>query len=301
MSSIAYVTDEKMIEYHRLCGNRSMNFWRLSARSGFTNFRRGDLLFFYARRGHMRSKALLGYAHYVATEKLSLRQMWNKYGNANGYDSKEQMEEAIRKAARSGKVPEKLNCLYLTDAVYFREPVIPEEIGITISSQLESYCYLDREDPQVTVRILKQAEKGGIDLWSAAQSFEPENSFRADEVRHQLAVIRAEIGRDGRNGREETRARRLARQRLKEPGWEMIRGSETDCFRMENDVLTIALPFAWNTMDRDIRMKELMGTVAMYRIKAEAHQLPVSRICFDIISEAEEPDLDPLLKVFNHE
>ena len=164
MSSIAYVTDEKMIEYHRLCGNRSMNFWRLSARSGFTNFRRGDLLFFYARRGHMRSKALLGYAHYVATEKLSLRQMWNKYGNANGYDSKEQMEEAIRKAARSGKVPEKLNCLYLSDAVYFREPVIPEEIGITISSQLESYCYLDREDPQVTVRILKQAEKGGIDL-----------------------------------------------------------------------------------------------------------------------------------------
>ena len=263
MSSIAYVTDEKMIEYHRLCGNRSMNFWRLSAKSGFTNFRRGDLLFFYARRGHMRTKALLGYAHYVATEKL--------------------------------------NCLYLTDAVYFREPVIPEEIGITISSQLESYCYLDREDPQVTVRILKQAEKGGIDLWSAAQSFEPENSFRADEVRHQLAVIRAEIGRDGRNGREETRARRLVRQRLKEPGWEMIRGSETDCFRMENDALTIAVPFTWNTLDRDIRMKEMMGTLAMYRVKAEAHQLPVSRICFDVMSEAEEPDLDPLLKVFNHE
>ena len=121
------------------------------------------------------------------------------------------------------------------------------------------------------------------------------------EVRHQLAVIRAEIGRDGRNGREETRARRLVRQRLKEPGWEMIRGSETDCFRMENDALTIAVPFTWNTLDRDIRMKEMMGTLAMYRVKAEAHQLPVSRICFDVMSEAEEPDLDPLLKVFNHE
>ena len=39
----------------------------------------------------------------------------------------------------------------------------------------------------------------------------------------------------------------------------------------------------------------------MYRVKAEAHQLPVSRICFDVMSEAEEPDLDPFLKVFNHE
>lgn len=48
MSSIAYTTDQEMIEYHRLCGNRDVNFWRLSARAGFTDFKRGDLLFFYA-------------------------------------------------------------------------------------------------------------------------------------------------------------------------------------------------------------------------------------------------------------
>ena len=49
MSSIAYVTDRKMIDYHRLCGNTTMNFWRLSAGKEFTDFHRGDLLFFYTR------------------------------------------------------------------------------------------------------------------------------------------------------------------------------------------------------------------------------------------------------------
>ena len=49
MSSIAYVTDEKMLEYHRLCRNKDILFWRLSSRKKFTDFRKGDLLFFFAR------------------------------------------------------------------------------------------------------------------------------------------------------------------------------------------------------------------------------------------------------------
>lgn len=30
MASIAYITDKKMIEYHRLNGNHSINFWKPS-------------------------------------------------------------------------------------------------------------------------------------------------------------------------------------------------------------------------------------------------------------------------------
>ena len=38
-----------MLEYHRLCGHRDVIFWRLSAQKGFRNFRKGDLLFFFAK------------------------------------------------------------------------------------------------------------------------------------------------------------------------------------------------------------------------------------------------------------
>jgi hypothetical protein len=191
MSSIAYVTDEKMIEYHRLCGAREMNFWRLSSKKDFTDFRKGDLLFFYARAPHTRRKGFVGYAHYVSTRKLSLHQMWKKYRTLNGYDSEQLLSEAIHRAAKDRPVPEQMNCLYLNDAVFFMSAVYPSDIGLSISSSLESYCYLDQEDPQATVRILKQAEKrAALILWSAAQNAEPAAIFSGgDEIRHQLAVI----------------------------------------------------------------------------------------------------------------
>ncbi|MDE8070272.1 hypothetical protein PT191_06680 [Erysipelothrix rhusiopathiae] len=44
MSSIAYISDEKMVEYHRTNGNQTVNFWRLSLK-GFERFDVGDLFF----------------------------------------------------------------------------------------------------------------------------------------------------------------------------------------------------------------------------------------------------------------
>ena len=67
MSSIAYVTDEAMLEYHRLCRNRSILFWRLTEKKKFTDFRKGDLLFFFARPVRGRKKGFVGYAHYDST------------------------------------------------------------------------------------------------------------------------------------------------------------------------------------------------------------------------------------------
>lgn len=301
MSSIAYVTDEKMVEYHRLCGHREMNFWRLSAKNGFRSFHKGDLLFFYARNEYLSEKALLGYAHFDSSSVLSVRQMWNRYEQRNGYDTMDQMEEAIRKAARDKSVPPKMNCLYLTDAVFFSKPVKPETVGITISKKLESYCYLDRQDPHVTVKILQEAKKSGIDLWSAVQSSATADVFRKDEIRHQLAVIRKEIGPDGRSEKEERRAVRLASGRKKSGGWEPVRGSKTDCFMISGDTLTLAIPFVSQAADHDIRLKEWFGTLAMYRIKLIQKQVPVSRIYYEVLSEEEEPELLPLLKVFNYE
>ena len=120
MSSIAYVTDRKMIDYHRLCGNTTMNFWRLSAGKEFTDFHRGDLLFFYTRMsGRTREKGFVGYAHFESAHPLSLRQMWKRYGTLNGYYTQYELAEAIRRASKNDEIPEKMNTLFLKDVVFF--------------------------------------------------------------------------------------------------------------------------------------------------------------------------------------
>ena len=209
MSSIAYATDQEMMEYHRLCGNRNVNFWRLSSRAGFSDFQHGDLLFFYTSigSGKRKKKGFAGYAHYEKTTRLSLKDMWKKYGTANGYDSIDRLKEAIELASRSGKVPEKLNCLYLSDCVYFRSPVVPGEVGIEINPKLESFTYLEKDDPGAAVRILRAAEERGIDLWASSQNYEPDTVFRLDEIREQLAFLNESAGKEERTAPELRRAR----------------------------------------------------------------------------------------------
>ena len=109
MSSIAYVTDEKMLEYHRLCRNRDILFWRLSSRKKFTDFRKGDLLFFFARPAHSRRKGLIGYAHFDSVKRLSLRQMWNKFNTSTGYDSMQLLSEAILDVQGKAKLLKKFS------------------------------------------------------------------------------------------------------------------------------------------------------------------------------------------------
>ena len=125
MSSIAYVTDESMLEYHRLCRNRAILFWRLSSKRKFTDFRKGDLLFFFARPRTGRKKGLIGYAHFDSIVRLSLKQMWSQYGQFTGYDEESLLREAIEKASKGGTIPRQISCLYLTDVVFFLSPIYP--------------------------------------------------------------------------------------------------------------------------------------------------------------------------------
>ena len=49
MASIVYVCDLNMIEYHRLNGHNTINFWRLSQNRRFTDFHEQDYLFFLVK------------------------------------------------------------------------------------------------------------------------------------------------------------------------------------------------------------------------------------------------------------
>lgn len=299
MSSIAYVTDKKMIEYHRLCGNQNINFWRLSSQKQFKDFNPGDLLFFYTRVGKGKKKGFVGYAHYDSLQRMSLKKMWSKFETKNGYESFEQLQDAILAASRNNQVPEEMNCLYLRDVVFFLSPIFPEDINLKLANKLESYCYLDQNDPQVTVRLLKAAEKVGIDAWSAAQNAEPETIFREDEIKHQLAACAREIGELGCTSSEKARAKKLISEKLAQ-GYELIRGSKTDGFLIEDNRLTIAIPFVAQLKDYKLRKLELMGKMTMYKVFLKVNQVPIERFRFEILFDQEREDMKELIKDFNH-
>lgn len=299
MSSIAYVTDESMLEYHRLCRNRAILFWRLSSKRKFTDFRKGDLLFFFARPRTGRKKGLIGYAHFDSIVRLSLKQMWSQYGQFTGYDEERLLREAIEKASK-GTVPRQMSCLYLTDVVFFLSPIYPEEVGLEIPSNLESYCYLDRSDPGITVKILKKAEERGLDLWSAANSVSPEVIFSNDEVRHQLAVIHKRIGREDGSEKERAKIHKYARMQCEKPGWEMIRGSRTDCLKIERDYIVIGIPYTSQANDRDLRMRELAGRMLIYRLLAHKAEMR-KEIIFEVIGDNIPREIQELTEQFNNE
>ena len=297
MSSIAYVTDQEMIEYHRLCGNRNMNFWRLSSRSAFKDFHKGDLLFFFARGLRGKKKGLVGYAHFDSTRRMSLNQMWKRYGTLNGYDSKHNLEAAILDAARDGQIPPEMNCLYLTDAVFFVDPVYPNEVGLKINEKLESYTYLDRDDPRITVRILRKAEEKGIDVWASAQSFEPEYIFKLDETRHMLCVMANDLGEDELNSSESRSAHACIRKIVEEEGFEYIKGTTLSAFKADETGINIALPFVYNSRDRAARLKDLLGRITYCRLKAKEYGLPEVR--FTVLCDADDSEVTSMVKELN--
>lgn len=296
MSSIAYTADESMLEYHRLCRNRAMLFWRLSSKK-FADFHKGDLLFFFARPHKGRKKGLVGYAHFDSVVRLSIRQMWSRYGQLTGYYSEQLLKEAVEKAAK-GSIPKQLSCLYLTDVVFFVSPIYPEEADLDIQNNLESYCYLDHSDPSVTARILKIAKQRGIDIWSADEDSSPETVFSHDEIRHKLGVIHKNFGKTGLSEKERTKAVRLAKARCEESGWELIRSSRTDCLCIKDDHLVIGLPFVSQTNDRDIRIREIAGRMTLYRMKAaQAGQ----KLIFEIIGDNVPAEVTEIAEYLNNE
>lgn len=188
MASIAYIADKKMIEFHRLNGNQTMNFWRLSSQRKFTHFFRGDYLFFLAKgteKPDTKEKGIIGYGKLEFTKTMTLTQMWNEYGKLNGFSTKEEFREAVVKITKTKKIPKSMHSLFLKEIIFFKYPIYLSEIGISISNNLESFTYLDRFGVSATVKLLKKAEKIGIDSWQAALDEELKQSiFELDLKSH---------------------------------------------------------------------------------------------------------------------
>ena len=107
MSSIAYVTDYKMLDNLRLNEKKTMNFWRLSTKTNFSDFKEGDLLFFLSKnKDHLSSnkeKGMIGFGRVASMHIGSIRAMWNKYHELNGFNSLNEFREAILKVHSRNK------------------------------------------------------------------------------------------------------------------------------------------------------------------------------------------------------
>ena len=267
MASIAYITDRNMIEFHRLNGNRTMNFWRPSNSKKFTDFKPGDLLFFLAKgseRGRHREKGLAGYGRF--------RQMWNVYGTENGYASEEELYDAIVKVSKNKKMPKLMNCLYLTDVVFFQAPIYLSEIGVEISNKVESYIYLDKEDPQATSKVLNKAKETGVDMWMAAMSETLGQNFDLEEeqIKHQLSQIMEKISDSFYTESEKKRLRRLARQIMDQKAeekkiTELIKGSKTELVCYTGERIEILIPFVYTSKDFYRKLQYLIGHCALMK------------------------------------
>lgn len=100
MSSIAYITNHEMIEYHRLHGSSEIVFWRFSGQRKFQNFNHGDYLFFLTKgteKGKQKEKGIVGYARYSGDTSGSVKSIWKKYESKCGYGSQQQFIRAIMK------------------------------------------------------------------------------------------------------------------------------------------------------------------------------------------------------------
>ncbi len=166
MASIAYVSDNKMIEYHRLHGHRKIAFWRFSNKK-FSEFSHEDFLFFLCKTKR-KERGIVGYGRLSEVNNLSVKSLWKKYETLTGYQSLETLEYSISKLNKSSVFPGKLNALILEEVTYFKSPIYLSEFGFQLNKQVESYIYIDQIE-NITSQILNKASSIGLDLWSEIQ------------------------------------------------------------------------------------------------------------------------------------
>lgn len=274
MSSIAYIVDRKMIEYHRLNGHQTMNFWRLKTSKTFADFKEGDLLFFLAKKTERnKEKGIVGYGQLKASATMGFNKMWDTFKNLNGYEDKEHLTKAVLKITKDKKIPSSMSCLLLENVVFFQSPVYISELGYKISKSLESYIYLDKIDVELTTKILQRVKEDGLDMWTMMiyNNEDPEELFDQVELQHALNKIHNVVRDDVYQFREELKAVKLMRNFLKDgENYELIQGSKITAYRYDKGCLKLVLP-QLSDKPFDKGNKLLLGQYQLYLKLLERH------------------------------
>ena len=268
MAAIAYITDKNMIDFHRLNGNHTINFWKPSTSKKISNLKQGDLLFFLAKgteRGKQKEKGLMGYGKFQKSYTMSFQAMWSKYEIQNGYATRDELEEAICKVTKNHQLPNMLNCLQLEEVVFFQYPIYLSEIGMQISNKLESYLYIDKEDLYNTDRILKIANQFGVDVWSKVFEQEHTHNFKKDAQIQIIHNIYEVIKSNYYSTYEEARLAHFIQDYQKHhTNTQAIRNSKTEFIEIREDRLWICLPCLINASEIQKKLQYIIGHYMLY-------------------------------------
>ena len=258
MSAIAYVTDSKMLELHRLNSHKTMNFRRLSNNINFSDFTEGDLVFFLSKDKEHRQKnekGIVGFGRLVRFNIASVKKMWDTYGILNGYRTSDEFKEAIIRVSKDKKLPAKISSFYLENVTFF-QPVYLSECGMKISNNIESYIYL--KDEETVMKLLKIAHRSG-DLWSDIGG--NSEAIEKEEILYALFSAHDKIGDINVSDKIYRRSHReIKKYGIEHPEYVYVRDSNNELYKLENRKLDIVL-----YADKAIDQRMLAGQAAMYR------------------------------------
>lgn len=244
MSSIAYITNHEMIEYHRLHGSGEIIFWRFSGQRRFHNFHHGDYLFFLTKgteKGKQKEKGIVGYARYSGDSSGSINTIWRKYGTKCGYGSKKQFEQAILKYHKQHIMPDKIHCLLLDHIIFFQAPVYLSELEKQISKRVESYIYLDQEDPNLSWKIMKKGAEIGIDIWSTFVE-QKDEVIQADADILCIQQLHERYMTDLYSNYEKRKVAAFVKPIVKETDGSYLSGAENDFYLLKNTQCHFFIP-----------------------------------------------------------
>ena len=72
----------------------------------------------------------------------------------------------------------------------------------------------------------------------------------------------------------------MQNRKRKKSGWELIRGSNTECIRLDGSEIQIAIPFVSQVKEQPQKIREYIGRLTMYRLLAK-HQGLEGKIRFE--------------------
>lgn len=258
MSAIAYITDSKMLELHRLNNHKAINFWRPSANTAFSDFSQGDLLFFLSKDKEHRKKnekGVVGFGRLKDISSASPAKMWKSYGIYNGYSNYEEFKEAIIRVSKDKQLPKKISAFYLENVTFF-QPVYLSECGMKVSEKLESYIYL--KDSAVVNSLLDLAGSYN-DLWSDLG--DNKSSIEEEKRRYALFTVHDMIKDIASDEKLYKRSQRIMKKFAEvNKEYSFINGSLNELYRLDDDKLLIVF---YN--DKQTDYKSLIGQAVLYR------------------------------------
>lgn len=258
MSAIAYITDSRMLQMHRLNNHKTMNFWRLSNNINFSNFTIGDLVFFLSKdkeHKNKNEKGIVGFGRLKDISLGSVKSMWDKYGILNGYNTLEEFKEAILKVAKDKKMPRKISSFYLENVTFF-QPIYLSECGVKISNNVESYIYIKPEE--VTLKLLQLA-KHSTDLWTNLGN---EEAINQEELLYSLYTSHNKINDIFINKTIYNRSYRQLKKYLEtNSSYEFIQNSKNELFRIKDKLIEILFYYD----EKNIDPKLILGQADLYK------------------------------------